>query len=144
MMAKRVVRSLLGALSVGMMACGDLKPLATAPEDPRPDPEATFTRVQGVVFTPTCAFSGCHGGSAPAAGLDLSAAVAFANLVGAPSTQRPAMARVTPGDPERSYLVKKMRGDPDISGGRMPLGGPFVEEHVRLVSDWVRRGAPRD
>jgi hypothetical protein len=134
---------MIGLLGV-LVACGDRKPLATGPEDPRPDPEATFTRVQGVVFTPTCAFSGCHGGSAPAAGLDLSVAVAFSNVVGVPSTQRPGMARVTPGDPVRSYLVKKMRGDPDISGGRMPLGGPFVEAHVRLVSDWVRRGAPRD
>lgn len=126
------------------LGCGDLKPLVTGPDDDGPDATATFTRVQGEVFTVSCALSGCHTGTAPASNLDLSATVAYANVVGVPAVQRPGLHRVAPGDPERSYLVKKMRGDADISGSRMPPGGPYLEAQVRLVSDWVRRGAPRD
>ena len=126
------------------LACGDVKPLATGPDGDVPDPTATFTRVQGEVFTVSCAVSGCHTGTAPASNLDLSATAAYASVVGVAAVQRAGLNRVEPGDPERSYLVKKMRGDADISGSRMPPGGPYLEAQVRLVSDWVRRGAPRD
>ena len=135
---------MLAAVTAASLGCGEVKPLATAPDGDLPDPSATFTRVQGEVFAVSCALSGCHTGTAPASGLDLSPAAAYGNLVGVPAVQRAGMRRVEPGDPERSYLVKKMRGDADISGGRMPPGGPYVEAQVRLVSDWVRRGAPRD
>ncbi len=135
---------LLAAATAATLGCGDVKPLATGPDGDLPDPSATFTRVQGEVFAVSCALSGCHSGASPAAGLDLSPAAAYGSVVGVPAVQRSGMKRVEPGDPERSYLVKKMRGDADISGGRMPLGGPYVEAQVRLVSDWVRRGAPRD
>jgi len=135
---------LLAAVAALALGCGEVKPLATGPDGGLPDPSATFTRVQGEVFAVSCALSGCHTGTAPASGLDLSPAAAYGNLVGIPAVQRAGLKRVEPGDPERSYLVKKMRGDADISGGRMPPGGPYVEAQVRLVSDWVRRGAPRD
>ncbi len=135
------VLALAAALTLG---CGEVKPLATGPDDEAPDPAATFTRVQGEVLAVSCALSGCHSGAAPASNLDLSATAAYANVVRVPAVQRAGLNRVEPGDAERSYLVKKMRGDADISGGRMPPGGPYVEAQVRLVSDWVRRGAPRD
>ena len=54
------------ALIVGCAAaggCGDEKPLMTAPDGPVSE-NATFTRVQNEVFTPSCALSGCHLGPA--------------------------------------------------------------------------------
>ncbi len=65
-------------------------------------------------------------------------------MVNRPSTQRPELLRVAPFDPERSYLVKKIRGDPDIVGSPMPAEGSISAEARQLVVDWVRRGAPRD
>ncbi|MGC8915635.1 MAG: hypothetical protein ACP5NF_01490 [Thermoanaerobaculum sp.] len=52
--------------------------------------------------------------------------------------------RVAPFDPDASYLVKKLRGDPDIVGSPMPASGTLSSEGRKLVVDWVRRGAPRD
>lgn len=132
--------SVLGVLS----ACGNAKTLPFDPGDGRPDPSATFTRVQGEVFSPSCALSDCHSGVLPQAGLDLSAGVAYVQTMGVASTQQSGLNRVEPGDPERSYLVKKLRGDPGISGSRMPLTGTISDGARQLVIDWVRRGAPRD
>ena len=127
-----------------LAACGSPKSLPFEPGGGQPDPSATFTRVQGEVFSPSCALSGCHAGSAPQAGMDLSPGASYGSVVGVVSVQRSDLARVQPGDPERSYLVKKLRGDPDISGSPMPLSGSVSDEARRLVVDWVRRGAPRD
>lgn len=114
------------------------------PPDPG-DPQATFSSLTNDHFAPTCARGGCHSVSSAQAGLVLEPAQAFANLVGVPSSQRPELNRVTPGDPDNSYLVKKLRGDADIEGGRMPRGGPFLsaEEIDRFVR-WIRNGAPND
>lgn len=76
--------------------------------------------------------------------MDLSPGVAYEQVVGVASSQQSGLARVEPGDPENSYLVRKLRGDPGISGSPMPLIGSVSEGARQLVIDWVRRGAPKD
>ena len=125
-------------------ACGTQKELPLGPGGGMPDPTATFTRVQGEVFSVSCALAGCHAGAAPQAGMDLSPTASFAATVRVPSTQRSELARIEPSEPDRSYLVLKVRGDPGILGSRMPLTGSVTAAQVQLVVDWVRRGAPRD
>lgn len=133
------------AATLAWTGCGQLKPLPTEPDGGGPPPaDATFTRVQTEVFSVSCALSGCHAGSAPTAGMDLSAGVAYQNTVGMTSTERGDLKRIEPGDPNRSYLIKKIRGDPDITGGMMPLIGSITTGQRQLVIDWVRRGAPQD
>ncbi len=126
------------------LGCGEKKNLLTAPDGGAPDPNATFSRVLGEVFVPSCARAGCHGGQAPQAGLNLEAAAAYTNVVNRPSTQRPELLRVAPYNPQASYLVKKILGTPDIVGSPMPAEGSLSAEARQLVVDWVRRGAPRD
>jgi len=137
-------RQLLALAAVAAAACGTPKRLPLAPDDGGPDPSATFTRVQGEVFSVSCALAGCHAGAAPQAGMDLSPIAAYAATVRADSSQQPGLKRVEPGDPDRSYLVMKLRGDAGIIGARMPLTGSVSAAQVELVVDWVRRGAPRD
>ncbi len=49
---------------------------------------------------------------------------------------------IEPFDPDASYLIKKVRGDPDISLARMPLGGPFLDDStIMTMEDWVTAGA---
>lgn len=139
-----LLRAAAIAAVAASMGCGQAKRLPFEPGGGVPDSSATFTRVQTEVFSVSCALSGCHAGSAPQAGMNLSAEVAYQNIVGVPSTERTDLKRIEPGDPDRSYLVKKLRGDPDISGSRMPLTGSISGEARQLVIDWVRRGAPRD
>ena len=64
------------------------------------------------------------------------------DLVNVPSSERPAMARVAPGDPWSSYLYLKVLGDGGIDGGRMPLGGPFDPRMAPFIASWIEAGAP--
>jgi hypothetical protein len=99
------------------------------------------------IFTQNCAFAGCHAGPTPAAGLNLEAGQAYANLVGVPSRQVPNLLlnRVEPGDPVNSYLFMKHSGDPRIANSRMPLTNPlFFDQNpdlLELERLWIRQGA---
>jgi hypothetical protein len=127
-------------------ACGKLKELPTAPGgsgDPI-DPTATFTRVQSEIFTPTCAQLGCHDRLGRQEDQQLQAGVAYAQVVNHPSVEMPQLMRVAPGDPANSYLYRKITGA-GITGDRMPQGGPYLSEtKIKLIRDWIRRGAPND
>lgn len=126
-------------------SCGKLKELPTSPDGggTPPDPSATFSRVKSEIL-PTCAAAGCHGTIAPQQNLVLAPAVAYANIVNIPSTEASSVLRVKPGDPDNSYLYRKITGV-GITGGRMPLGGPYLTDaQISLVRDWIRRGAPND
>ncbi len=106
---------------------------------------ATFTAVQTRIFDASCAFSGCHGGSSPAMGLDLSSGTAYSNIVNIASSQQPSVDRIEPNQPDSSYLYLKVIDDPSITGSRMPRGAPaLAQELIDLLRDWIERGAPND
>lgn len=131
---------LLSLLAAG---CGELATLPTEPVD-IPDPTATFTRVQNEVFTPSCAVAGCHDAIGQQQNLMLTEGAAYAMIVGRRSTEVATLDRVSPGNPDASYLYRKITGA-SISGERMPFGQPpLSDEKIRLVRDWIRRGAPND
>lgn len=107
--------------------------------------QVSLTSIQSSIFSPTCAVSGCHNSSSAQAGLSLANGQSFGNLVNAASTQMPGLSRVTPNDPEGSYLIKKLRGDSDINGSRMPLGGPFLSNaQINSIVQWIQSGAPNN
>ncbi len=140
------MRSCLIALTLLLTACGNLE-TPTDPGDGPGDPidtTATFTRVQTEIFTPTCAVIGCHHPIGQQSQLNLAAASAYTNLVNVPSVEMPALRRVTPNDPVNSYLYRKLTGA-GITGDRMPQGlPPLSDAQIKLVRDWIRRGAPND
>jgi hypothetical protein len=104
--------------------------------------EATLTAVQNQIFTPSCASSGCHGNGSAQAGLSLDAGSAYGNIVNVASSEMPSMDRIEPGDPDNSYLWRKVNGGPGISGGQMPLGRPALSQDLLdLLRDWIEDGA---
>jgi len=106
---------------------------------------ATFSEVQTRIFNASCAFSGCHAGSSPAQGLDLTAGAAYTNIVDVASSQQPSLDRIEPDEPDASYLYLKIIDDSSISGSRMPRGAPaLAQELIDLLRDWIERGAPND
>jgi len=127
------------------VACGKLKePTAPGVGGEPVDPTATFTRVQSEVFTPTCAQIGCHDRLGQQSQQILAAGQAYANVVNRPSVELPALVRVKPGDPANSYLYRKITGV-GITGDRMPQGqAPLSDAQIKLVRDWILRGAPND
>jgi len=93
------------------------------------------------VFNQNCALSGCHTGSFPAAGLNLQSGQAYNNIVNVPSSQRSSLNRITPSDPDNSYLIRKIKGG-DISGSRMPLNRSALDmTTIATFETWVREGA---
>ncbi|MGD8418782.1 MAG: hypothetical protein PVH91_17090, partial [Pseudomonadales bacterium] len=102
----------------------------------------TFGQVQQV-FTNNCAFSGCHAGASPQQGMDLSEGQAYANIVNVPSQEMPSLDRIEPGDPDNSYLVRKIEGTGLLE--RMPAGSPPLSDAtIQLIRDWVSAGAPNN
>ena len=76
--------------------------------------------------------------------LTLNAGVAFGELVGTASTQAPDMLRVAPGDPEASYMWRKLQGthiDAGGSGTAMPPIGPLSSEKLDTIETWIIEGA---
>lgn len=137
----RLARGVATSAVLVAAACGDDGPSAPAPP---PDPTATLARVSREVFVPSCATAGCHAGSNPALSLSLEPGSAWAGLVGVPSAES-RLLRVAPGDPNASFLVTKIRADGELAGAPMPPDPPRLSaSQVRLVIDWVRRGAPND
>ncbi|MDJ0699215.1 MAG: CHRD domain-containing protein [Woeseiaceae bacterium] len=101
---------------------------------------ATLTEIQNDIFTPSCATAGCHSGSSPPDGLLLTAGEAWSNIVNVDAVQVN-LKRVKPGDPDNSYLVRKVEGN-GIVANRMPLGAPpLSQEQIDLIRQWVLNGA---
>src|SRR5262249_43328774 len=126
---------------------GDPCEATCVPCDPSPGPFAdTWTGIQVNVFERSgCVL--CHGTNALSGGLDLRPAVALADLVGVPSSISPDVARVQPGDEQRSMLGLKLAratlgGLDDLPGAAMPFGGRIPRSDLDAVTGWIRAGAP--
>jgi hypothetical protein len=105
-------------------------------------PAATFARVEDEIIKPSCAFSICPGGGS-SGGLSLTgdAAADHAALVGVASSGKPAETLVIAGDPDGSYLVKKLEDAAGIEGDPMPSTGALTDAQIQLVRDWIADGA---
>jgi len=105
--------------------------------------QATLQSIQDEVFTPSC--SGCHTGAGPnlPASMNLTTVNAsFASLVGTASVQVPALQRVTAGNADDSYIVRKLEGSPSIVGDRMPRFGPYLPQTtIDVIRQWIDNGA---
>ncbi|MEO8464457.1 MAG: Ig-like domain-containing protein [Gammaproteobacteria bacterium] len=101
--------------------------------------QANFASIQDNVFTPIC--TSCHTGAGAPQGLRLDSANSYALLVGVASEEQPALQRVVAGDPNDSYLIKKLEGTASV-GGRMPLGGmPLAQSDIDVIRQWITDGA---
>ncbi len=100
------------------------------------------------IFTSSCALSGCHAGTNPQRGQNLSVGQTFANVVNIVAMELSTMNRVTPGQPNSSYLVHKVQGthsDVGGSGFQMPLGrSPLTQMEIDLIRAWIEAGARPD
>lgn len=118
---------------------------------PTPNLTPTFSSIQKEIFSTTdssgrTACTNCHvaGGAANGTGLFLNdPATAYSLLVGKASRFAAGQTLVIPGDPDNSYLVKKLEGQAGITGLRMPRNsGPFLTTGQMLViRRWIKEGA---
>jgi mono/diheme cytochrome c family protein len=122
-----------------------------APETVDTAAAATLATVQAEVFTPSCAFSTCHGDGGGSAGLSLLDGLAYGELVNAPAegdavsgTPPVGALRVVPGDPDGSYLLVKLGASGAFVGDRMPSADGLDDERFDLVRAWIEAGALDD
>ena len=101
---------------------------------------ADFKSIQDNVFTPIC--TKCHIGAGAPEGLQLDADHSYALLVGVASAEQPTVSRVAAGNPDNSYIIRKLQGTAGISGGQMPLGGPYLPQStIDVIRQWITAGA---
>lgn len=111
------------------------RPIGAGPSPLVPE----FQSIQDNVFTPVCTV--CHAGAAAPLGLRLDAGSSYAMLVNAPSVEVPALLRVSPGDPDGSYLIHKLEGRAAV-GARMPLNAPpLPDATIQVIRQWIIDGA---
>jgi len=105
--------------------------------------EPTYTNIQNNVFSSICIE--CHVGAQAPEGLRLDAQNAYDNLVGVRSVEQSDLFRVAPGSPDASYIIHKLEGGPNITGGQMPLNRPALsQETINAIRVWISQGAPRN
>ena len=107
---------------------------------------SALDQIQATVFTPSCATVGCHTGAVPAGALDLSTADAsFMGMVNVASAQLAGAIQVIPGDPDNSYLIRKLENDVGIVGLIMPPPPALPLDPVVIaeIRQWITDGALR-
>jgi hypothetical protein len=91
-----------------------------------------------LIFQRSCALSGCHRGEYPKAKLDLEAEKWYAATVDVPSLQIDTLKLVDTVDPEKSYLLMKIRGAEGIARNRMPLNAaPLGSDDIKTIRLWI-------
>ncbi len=128
-------------------AVGDGTGVEPPPSPPTPPNTISLAVHVQPIFTKSCAFSACHAGPNPQEAMDLSVGQSYGNIVGFPSNQVPRLSRLTPGDPDSSYIVLKLEGTAGGVGGlgtRMPLGGALTSQQIDTVRAWIAAGAPNN
>ena len=116
---------------------------ATTPASMAEDTAVSFKDDIQPLLNAQCVF--CHVTGAENGGLNVGRRQSHAALL-APSTVSE-LPRVTPGDPEKSYLIHKLRGTQlkvGGSGSRMPMTDPprpMDAAQLELFERWIAQGA---
>jgi hypothetical protein len=95
----------------------------------------TLSQIQANVFDPYCSF--CHGVSMADAN------TTYAYFVNQPSSEQTLLLLIKPGDPDHSYLIRKMEGT-SISGKIMPPNGKLDQATINQIRNWITSGAPNN
>ena len=128
----------------GEMACdGDCIPVI----------EPVLEDLQKRIFSRSCGLAAsCHMGVSPKEGLDLSSADATFGFVDEPSMQMPSAKLFDTDSPERSYLLRKLRGveiadqaSTGVASTQMPPPptSPLCAAKIDAIEAWVKDGAKR-
>src|SRR5215470_14903113 len=116
----------------------------------------TYAQLRAATFAPRCS-GRCHGGAnmtptptSPAGPIDLSASSTRAQLVDRASIHGTGLVLAVPGDPEASFLLRKLKNDLPADGtlgSPMPQGEAIAwtmipQAEVDAISCWIAGGAP--
>jgi hypothetical protein len=110
---------------------------------------ASFDAIQQSIFNVSCLGSGCHNGTdrGGISNLVLEADQSYANLVSVlssnPAARNAGLLRVTPNDPDASFLMIKITDPGQGEGVRMPLAAAALSSaDIERIRAWIAEGAP--
>jgi hypothetical protein len=86
----------------------------------------------------------CHEGPRPPMGLNLGAGQSYGLTVNAGSREARKLRRIQPGDPDGSYLFRKITNTHTSAGGSgtpMPPGDTLSAGEIARIRDWIAQGA---
>jgi hypothetical protein len=135
-------RSALAALPAALLLYG------CAGDGPAPSGGGgAYDAIQQQIFNQHCLNAGCHNAINQAGNLNLTAGASYANLVGVtpdnPLAAANGLLRVTPFEPDNSFLIVKLEGPPPGEGTRMPQGmSPLPPSDIDMIRAWIAGGAP--
>jgi len=110
----------------------------SAAEAPKPQSKAKLADQVEKIFTQSCATTGCHQGAYPKRKLNLEPGQFIKALVDKPSLQAADARLVDTANPEKSYLLVKVRGDSGMVESLMPIQAPPLKaEQIKILEDWV-------
>lgn len=92
-----------------------------------------------LVFQASCGNAICHDADQPAADLDLVSPNVASRTVDVNSTDPNCASDtiVISGDPDESYMMKKILNEPGICGGQMPIGTILDAEDTDVIRQWI-------
>jgi len=103
-------------------------------ESPVSVPAAIRSIIKG-----SCSVAGCHQGKYPAAGLNFEAEAFLSSVLDVPSKEVDGLKIVDTREPEKSYLLAKIKGESWIVGKRMPLNRPpLTGDQIEEIETWVQ------
>ncbi len=110
---------------------------------------STYHEIQDNIFDKSCANSACHASPSNSANLNLTYGQSYHDLVnkiprnGAAAAM--GMKLIDPGNPDNSFLLKKlMEPEAPEFGRRMPFGmGPVHKGKIDAIRTWIAAGAPQ-
>jgi len=128
---------------------GGPKPPACTSQVPG-DPISYQTNI-APILAHSCGLAGCHVPPIVNAGLDLTPAKAYDQIVNVDAQQVRGLKRIKPGDPDNSYLLQKITPGAAIQGVVMPNGCPgtpvagprcLLPDEIEAFRTWILECAP--
>ncbi len=127
----------------GALACGCQGDVNTP--DPPGAREISYANDVQPIFNARC--TSCHSPGSPTTDfvgirMVLTAGQSYDSLVDQPSSQRPDLTLVVPGNPDSSLLWLKVSSNAPPVGATMPLlGARLSSAELAVIRDWVDQGA---
>ena len=104
----------------------------------RPVHSTDFTAEVSKIFAQNCISAGCHSGRFPPMELNLEEDKFQISLLDVSSQQVPDLKLIDTKNPEKSYLLMKLRGDETITGKPMPYDRDSLSsEEIEAIEKWI-------
>jgi hypothetical protein len=130
----------LAALGVAYGCAGNGVPVS--------DSGGQFDEIQRTIFDQHCLSAGCHNAQSLAGNMNLSPGASYDQLVNVapdnPVASSQGLQRVTPFNPNNSFLLIKVTQPGPGEGSMMPMGmNPLSPSDIDMIRAWIVAGAPR-